>query len=694
MDCWIASFPRSGNTYFRNILYFVYGIESSTWHKESTYPVDENYTDYRFVKTHLCPDELEPNDISIPAIYLVRDGRDSMVSIAHHRKDIVSPGSDFTENLKEAIVAAEGSFFGGWSENVNAWTRRAQLVIRYEDLIADPVATFKRVAQLIPLPEPQWDQLPSFEEMKTGKAEYGGTSKFIDPQFKSDEFSEKFFRKGRSGGWKKEMTEEIQDLFWNYHGDVMERMGYETHQGSVGQNLLLDQKAMSALGKVIPPLNKPQKKILIECSKLLGPGNDGVKRYLIDLLKGLEEVRQNGRPEWDFKLLMGDRILSLESYSKIQNADNRELHSYEKRLMQFKRILKTVLPRFIYEQAAGIYRKTDARKMLKTIRENNWIKTIGLKRTVKVKSESKQETFDLLHIPLPQNAVHLSLPAKNLLVTVHDMTHRLFPEYHEAANIELCEQGMKLIEEKDADVLSISGSTSDDLKKLTTIQDEKLHLVCESPDKHLFKRNVNAKRADSVRLKYEVGKEPYLLCLSTIEPRKNLPNTIKAYNQLRKELPELGVNLVIAGKFGWKSEHLDRELHLNDPGIIFTGFIEDEDLNVLYSEAVALCYVSVYEGFGLPPLEAMSCRTPVIYGNNSSMIEVVGDAGLAADADNVDEIKEQMKKMVADEALRESLAEKGYRRSFEFSWRRSIHDTIMVYDKVIQKNAGTQSAKS
>ena len=110
MDCWIASFPRSGNTYFRNILFYVYGIESSTWHNETAYPVDENYDSYRFVKTHLLPKDLFPADPSIPAIYLVRDGRDAVVSIAHHRRDLVNPGSDFLLNLEEAIVAAEGSF--------------------------------------------------------------------------------------------------------------------------------------------------------------------------------------------------------------------------------------------------------------------------------------------------------------------------------------------------------------------------------------------------------------------------------------------------------------------------------------------------------------------------------------------------------------------------------------------------------
>jgi glycosyltransferase involved in cell wall biosynthesis len=102
----------------------------------------------------------------------------------------------------------------------------------------------------------------------------------------------------------------------------------------------------------------------------------------------------------------------------------------------------------------------------------------------------------------------------------------------------------------------------------------------------------------------------------------------------------------------------------------------------LYSEAIALCYVSVYEGFGLPPLEAMRCRTPVIYGNNSAMIEVVGEAGLPADADDVEDIREQMRKMILDKELRDALAIKAHHRSFQFSSRKSTYDTLQVYNHI------------
>ncbi len=683
MECWLASFPRSGNTFFRNILYYVYGIESSTWHNETAYPIDENYDSFRVVKTHLLPSELIPNDPAIPAIYLVRDGRDSMVSIAHHRKDLISPGSDFIENMKEAIVAAEGSFFGGWSHNVNAWLERAQLVIRYEDLVADPVATFKRVEQLISLPPAKWDQLPGFDQMKSGKPMYGGTSKLIDPKFKADEFAGKFFRKGKAGGWQHEMPPDMQDLFWNHHGDVMERMGYSQREGSISQNATLDYRAMQLLGLDVKLPEDKKFHVLIEATKLTQLGNDGIKRYLVHLLKGLEEITQVGDPRWSFELMIGRKYLPLEKYRSILLLEPTKLHNYEKVLMGFKKAVKVLMPSKLYEVGANYYRKTDVRKQLLRIQKR---KSLASQLAFLKELEDKKANIDLLHIPLPQNSSHLAALSHKFVVTVHDLTHQLFPQYHIEQNIDLASLGMKFITDKNADVISVSKSTSADLVKLTGINRKKIHLVYESPDKDLFKWNVNTQRAKTIRENYKLGNKPYLLCLSTIEPRKNLPNTIKAFNLFLKEQPGTEVNLVISGNFGWKTDHLSKELHLDNKNIIFTGYVEDVDLSVLYSEALALCYVSIYEGFGLPPIEAMSCRTPVIYGNNSAMIEVIGDAGLPADANDVNDIKNQMAMIILDKPFRDELAVKAHHRSFTFNWRRTIFDTLKVYEEAISKN--------
>ncbi len=110
---WLASFPRSGNTFFRIVLHEVYSIPSSSYHLEPDKPLDPDYYTYPVVKTHLLPDQLKPRDPNIPSIYLVRDGRDALVSIAHQRSDLVAPGSDFLTNLHMAMIASDGSYFGG-----------------------------------------------------------------------------------------------------------------------------------------------------------------------------------------------------------------------------------------------------------------------------------------------------------------------------------------------------------------------------------------------------------------------------------------------------------------------------------------------------------------------------------------------------------------------------------------------------
>jgi hypothetical protein len=217
---WLASFPRSGNTFFRIVLYEVYGIESSEFKVGRRNP---NYYKYPVVKTHLLPHQLVPKDPDIPAVYIVRDGRDALVSIAHHRKDIIEPGTNFRDNLRDAIMAARGSFFGGWSRNVTEWLKRASIVIRFEDLISNPVECVERIRPLIDLPEPRVDKVPTFEDLRKKTFRYGSKRKNL----LAEEKREKFFRRGKVGSWKDEMPDELHELFWELHGDMMERLGYK-----------------------------------------------------------------------------------------------------------------------------------------------------------------------------------------------------------------------------------------------------------------------------------------------------------------------------------------------------------------------------------------------------------------------------------------------------------------------------------
>ena len=206
---WLASFPRSGNTFFRNILFEVYGIKSSAYHKDEKRTLNKQYASFELVKTHLLPAHLPAEFQNKKSVYIIRDGRDCLVSIAHHRKDITEKGSPFYNNLLEAILAAEGSYFGGWSENVKQWTEKADIVIRFEDLIKNPIKEVEKLRSIFDLPNPDISKLPNFKVLKFGKPKYGGNTAL------------KHFRKGKIGGWKDDLPPELHRLFWDLNSKEM-----------------------------------------------------------------------------------------------------------------------------------------------------------------------------------------------------------------------------------------------------------------------------------------------------------------------------------------------------------------------------------------------------------------------------------------------------------------------------------------
>ena len=209
------------------MLHEVYGIRSSTFHRESAYPLDADYADHAVVKTHLLPHQMVPDDPAIPAVYLVRDGRDAVVSMAHHRADLVHPGTDYREALRETILAEGGSHFGGWSRHVSRWLERACIVIRFEDLIANPIEQVERLRPILELPAPRVERTPSFDDLRRRSYAYGSGRQhgFSDEQQRHRR--EHFFRRGQSGAWREEMREHEQRLFQSLHGSALLPLGYK-----------------------------------------------------------------------------------------------------------------------------------------------------------------------------------------------------------------------------------------------------------------------------------------------------------------------------------------------------------------------------------------------------------------------------------------------------------------------------------
>lgn len=198
-----------------------------------------------------------------------------------------------------------------------------------------------------------------------------------------------------------------------------------------------------------------------------------------------------------------------------------------------------------------------------------------------------------------------------------------------------------------------------------------------------FKPCADKASIESVRRRYGIPSEvPYVLSLATLEIRKNLDKVVESFLLYLDQYPASEIHLVLAGMSGWKLEKLNDALAAAGSRrnrIILTGFVEDEDLSALYSDAKCFVYLSQYEGFGLPPLEAMACGTPVIAADNSSLPEVVGDAGLLVDANDVCGVADALHRIVSSDALRSELSAQGIARAREFDWDRCaniVSDTL------------------
>lgn len=281
---------------------------------------------------------------------------------------------------------------------------------------------------------------------------------------------------------------------------------------------------------------------------------------------------------------------------------------------------------------------------------------------------------------------HLLVPLWGVpcVLTVHDLIYHLFPEHHKWLNYRFLNAAMPLFVRRADHIIAISQSTKRDLMRLYGTPEDKISVVYEAAAPGFIPQPPN--RVAAVRERLGLP-ERYLLAVGTIEPRKNYARLVEALAILRRDDPDL--RLVIAGSEGWLTGGFHRALeeHEQSRAVIRPGWVTDEDLPSLYAGATALVLPSLYEGFGLPVLEAMAVGTPVACSHTSSVGEIAGDAALTFDPENTGEMVEVLRRLLRDGDRRESLREKGYARAAEFSWARAAKETWAVYEQVM---AGSQ----
>jgi glycosyltransferase involved in cell wall biosynthesis len=263
----------------------------------------------------------------------------------------------------------------------------------------------------------------------------------------------------------------------------------------------------------------------------------------------------------------------------------------------------------------------------------------------------------------PHNSGPISVERQ--VVTIHDMSPLDHPEWFDPLYARWQRLLIPLVARRAKHIITISNFTKSRLQKICKIPEEKISVIPNGVDQRFKPKKIE--EIARVRQFLKLPSPYYLLCVGTIEPRKNIPRLLRAWRAIQK-LVGSDVWLVIAGLSGNSEVFVKEQVGQVPPQVHMLGHVSDDHLPALYAGAISLVYLSVYEGFGLPPLESMATATPVIAGNRTSLPEVVGDAALTVDPYDETAIAEALLVMVQDREVRQSYATKGLKRAAQFSW--------------------------
>jgi glycosyltransferase involved in cell wall biosynthesis len=286
--------------------------------------------------------------------------------------------------------------------------------------------------------------------------------------------------------------------------------------------------------------------------------------------------------------------------------------------------------------------------------------------------------IDLFH-----STEHLLPPFRSVatVFTLHDLIPQLFPEFHLPLNRWFLNAAFpRFLKRADA-IIAVSECTRRDAMRLYGVPEERITVVTEGVDPR-FRAGIRDERRQEVRARYALP-EHYILYVGTIEPRKNLIRLVDAFRALRAGgFPH---RLVLVGARGWLDQpvfdHI-AELGLEEQ-VIRPGFVSDDDLPAVYSAADLFVFPSLYEGFGLPPLEALASGVPTVASNTSSIPEVVGDAALTVPPEDTAALAEAMRRALTDDDLRALLSDRGPAQAAQFTWQKAAAQTRAVYDRVL-----------
>ena len=295
-------------------------------------------------------------------------------------------------------------------------------------------------------------------------------------------------------------------------------------------------------------------------------------------------------------------------------------------------------------------------------------------------AELRRRPVDLLHV---QYTAPPLAPCP-VVATVHDLSFEHIPETFKRRSRVQLRLTVRATARRAAHVIAPSEFTRRDLLETYGLDPGRVTAVPLAVAPH-FRPALDGGELERVRRRYGIAGE-YVLAVGSIQPRKNLARLVRAYSSLhaargRSNLPQL----VLVGRKAWLYDETLRAIEEGGVGesVVLTGYVSEGDLPALYTGALCFAYPSYFEGFGLPPLEAMSCGAPVLTGNLTSLPEVVGDAGLTVDPFDTGAIASALARLIDDAALRADLRERGLRRARDFDWRETARMTLQIYRRVM-----------
>jgi glycosyltransferase involved in cell wall biosynthesis len=285
---------------------------------------------------------------------------------------------------------------------------------------------------------------------------------------------------------------------------------------------------------------------------------------------------------------------------------------------------------------------------------------------------------DVCHFTNSIAPLHAPCP---IVITLHDMSLFVHARLHPLKSRLAVRPIIPAVTRRAAAIITVSQHARREIVSGLHVPPEKVHVIYEAaaPQYHVI---TDAAELDRVRQRYSLQK-PFVLYVGTIEPRKNLTRLVLAFAQAHRQNPEF--ELILVGQLGWQYGPLLKTIEDLQLGsaVRRLGYIPDEDLPALYNLACVLAFPSLYEGFGLPVVEAMACGTPVLTSNGSSLAEIAAGAGCLIDPRDEQAIADGLLRLSLDDDWHSELRASGLARAAEFSWQRAAEETVRVYDAVV-----------